>query len=84
MRPSMPNSTVFEDNNGALGWAKAPKLSAQTKNIAAKYDWLKDQIGEEKGIIIEKVESRDQKADIFTKGLPSVIFEHVRKNLMGW
>ena len=27
MRPAMLHSTVFEDNNGALGLAKAPKLS---------------------------------------------------------
>ena len=84
VKPAMIHSTIFEDNNGALGLAKAPKLTPRTKHIAVKYHWFKDQIGEEKGFIIEKVESRDQKADIFTKGLPSILFAHVRKLLMGW
>jgi hypothetical protein len=80
----MIQSKIFEDNNGTLGLAKSPKLTPRTKHIAVKYHWFKDQIGEEKGFIIEKVESRDQKADIFTKGLPSILFAHVRKLLMGW
>ena len=77
-------STVFEDNNGALGLATAPKLTPNTKFFAIKYHWFKEQIGEKKGIILEKVESEFQKADIFTKGMPAQSFERIRKLLMGW
>ena len=84
MKPAMIHSTIFEDNNGALGLAKAPKISPRTKHIAVKYHWFKDMIGKEKGFDIVKVESRDQKADIFTKGLVAELFAHVRRLVMGW
>ena len=84
MKPAMIHSTIFEDNIGALGLATAPKLTPRTKHIAVKYHWFKIHIGEDKGFVINKVESRDQKADIFTKGLVTEVFEHVRKLLMGW
>ena len=45
VKPAMLHSTVFEDNNGALGLAKAPKLTPRTKHIAVKYHWFKDNIG---------------------------------------
>ncbi len=84
VKPAMVHSTIFEDNNGALGLATAPKLTPRTKHIGVKYHWFKSLIGKEHGFEIVKVESRDQKADIFTKGLPAETFEHVRKILMGW
>ena len=31
------HSTVFEDNNGAIALATAPKMNARTKHIAVKY-----------------------------------------------
>ena len=78
------HSTVFEDNNGALGLATAPKLTPRTKHIAVKYHFFKEHVGKEKGIDIIKIESAIQKADIFTKGLPMVDFERLRGLLMGW
>ena len=84
MKPAMIHSTIFEDNNGALGLATAPKLTPRTKHIAVKYHWFKSHIGEKEGIVIRKVESREQKADIFTKGLVTELFEHVREPLKSW
>ena len=83
-KPALVHSTIFEDNNGALSLATAPKLSPRTKHIAIKYHWFKEHIGKEKGFLIQKVESRDQKADIFTKGLPAESYAHVRELLIGW
>ena len=82
--PSILRSTVFEENNGALQLAKAPKISPRTKHIAVKYHFFKDKIGEEKGIVIEKVDSVDQLADLFTKGLQIQLFKPLRKRLVGW
>ncbi len=78
------HSTVFEDNNGALGLATSPRLTPRTKHIGVKYHFFKDHIGEDKEIHIKKIESEFQKADIFTKGLPLVTFEKIRHLLMGW
>jgi hypothetical protein len=39
----------------------------------------------EKGDVkLLKVETENQKADIFTKGLVLALFERIRKLLMGW
>ena len=84
-------STVFEDNNGALALATAPKLTPRTKHIAVKYHFFKSHIAgangaddDGTGIYIKKIESENQKADIFTKGLPLEDFERIRGFLMGW
>ena len=77
------HSVIFEENNGALALAKAPKLTPRTKYIAVKYHFFKDHIGEDKRIKIIKIESEYQKADIFTKGLPMVDFERTCGLMMG-
>ncbi len=83
-KTALVHSTIFEDNNGALGLATAPKLTPRTKHIAVKYHWFKSHIGKEQGFVIRKVEFKNQKADIFTKGLIAETFQHVQKLLMGW
>jgi len=82
--PALVHSTIFEDNNGALGLALSPKMTPRTKHIAVKYHWFKSHIGKEHGILITKVESEFQKADIFTKGLAEDKFRAIQKLLMGW
>ena len=84
IQPMILNSTIFEDNNGALQLAQVPKISPRTKHIAVKYHFFRDKIGEDKGILLKKVESVNQIADLFTKGLTSQLFEPLRKKLMGW
>ena len=78
------HSTVFEDNNGALGLATAPKMTPRMKHIAVKHHFFKDHIGEENGIRIAKIETAFQRADIFANGLPFADFERIRGLLMGW
>ena len=78
------HSTVFEDNNGELGLETSPKMTPRTKHIAIKYHWFRDHIGEDKGIILSKIESENQKAEMLTKGLCEVIFKKLRKFLLGW
>jgi Reverse transcriptase (RNA-dependent DNA polymerase) len=83
-KPALVHSTIFEDNNGALGLATAPKLTPRTKHIGVKYHWFKSHIGEEQGILIKKVDTHLQKADMFTKGLPYDTLRTIRKLVMGW
>ncbi len=77
-------STVFEDNNGAIKTAEAPKLSPRTKHIAVKYHFFKSHLGRKKGIELSKIDTDEQKADILTKGLASQKFKELRKLLCGW
>ena len=81
-KPALVHSTIFEDNNGALGLATSPKLTPRT----IKYHWFKSLIGESNGneFIIKKIESENQKADILTKGLPSETFKAIRNLVSGW
>ena len=56
---------------------------ARTKHIGIKYHWFKSKIrvGE---IELLPIDTKDQKADIFTKGLTTTEFEHKRKLILGW
>ena len=71
------SSTVFEDNNGALTMATSPKLTPRSKHIHIKYHFFKSHVGDKTGISIKHINSAEQKADIFTKGLEKVIFETI-------
>jgi hypothetical protein len=76
-------SSVFEDNNGALQLARAPRMTPRTKHYGIKYHFFREYVN--KGDLkLYKVESENQKADIFTKGLVLHIFLIIRKLLMGW
>ena len=77
-------SKVFEDNNGALTLANAPKMNPRTKHIAVKYHHFRECIGKDKGIEILKVDTKDQLADTLTKGLAADQFTSLRKKLIGW
>jgi hypothetical protein len=61
------HAKVFEDNNGALGLALSPRITPRTKYIGIRYHFFREHIGMEKGITINKIDSAEQKADIFTK-----------------
>jgi hypothetical protein len=85
------NSTVWEDNNGAISTARATHMSPRTKHIAIKYHFVRSHIlsfddsgSADGGIQLKKIESRVQKADIFTKGLPGPDFARIRLLLCGW
>jgi hypothetical protein len=77
------HSKVFEDNNGALILASSPKMTPRSKHIAVKYHFFRSHV--QKGEIkIYKIDTKEQKADIFTKGLVRDLFETIRKLVMGW
>ena len=94
--PTIMHSTVFEDNNGALGLATSPRVTPRTKHIAVKMHFFKSYLrsspcgtGSEPNptmppLRIQRIDSAEQKADIFTKGLTEATFISIRKLLMGW
>ena len=79
----MTHSTVYEDNNGALELAKEPKYRPRTKHIAIKYHHFREHV-KNKSIRIQKIDTKEQLADIFTKPLEKTQFEHLRNKLMKW
>lgn len=83
-KPAILHSTVFEDNNGAISLASSPRITPRTKHIAVKYHHFRTNIGEDMGILIAKIDTDHQKADIFTKGLGATKHKALRKMLMGW
>ena len=76
------SSTIYEDNNGAIVMATCPRMTPSLKQISVKYHWFRKHVGKE--FVIQKIESENQKADIFTKGLHGQIFVRIRKLLCGW
>ena len=81
------HTTIWEDNVGALTLAnlELPRLTPRSKSFGVKYHWFREHIhNPEMGITVVKVDTKDQLADIFTKGLVKATFEHIRKKLMGW
>ena len=76
------SSTIYEDNNRAIAVETSPMMTPTPKHIAVKYHWFRQNVGKE--FVMRKMESENQKADIFTKGLQGQIFVRIRKFLCGW
>ena len=81
--PKIPKSTVYEDNNACLKHAMAPKMSPRTKHIAVKYHFFREKVRNLE-IEVVRIDTGNQIADIFTKGLNEILFCRLRKKLMGW
>ena len=76
-------STIYEDNHGSLELAREPKHSPRTKCVSLKDRHFRWKVA--KGtIIINSIDTSNQQADIFTKPLPKVQFEKLRKLIIGW
>ncbi|CAJ1938910.1 unnamed protein product [Cylindrotheca closterium] len=74
---------AFEDNNGAIELATADKLRPRTKHINIKYHHFKKSV--RKGeVSIQKIDTKDQLADIGTKPLDAATFVALRYLLIGW
>ena len=73
------SSTVYEYNNGAMVVETIPSITPTSNHMDVKYHWFRQHVGRE--FLIWKIESENQKADIFTKGLQGEIFVRIRKFL---
>ena len=76
------SSTVYEENKGSIVVETITRMNPTSNHITVKYNWFSQNVGKE--IVICKIESENQKADIFTKGLQGEIFFRIRKLLCGW
>ena len=78
-------STVWEDNEGCrkLANLEMPRMNPRSKHYAVKYHWFCTHL-EPNGIVMERVNSKDNIADLLTKGLLGEKFKALRKLLCGW
>jgi hypothetical protein len=79
--------TVWEDNAGALALAKLDpgQHTARSKFFDNKTHWFRQHIKDSNGAItVEKIDTTEQLADLFTKPLPREPFQRLRKKMMGW
>ena len=74
---------VYEDNSGALEIANNPKYRPRTKHLNARLHHFRSWV-ESKRITIEKIHTKEQRADYLTKAVPVEILTHLRKKVMGW
>ena len=76
--------TLFEDNNGALELANAPRYRARTKHIALKNHHFREHL--RRGLCkVLPIDMKEQIADQFTKALDLQTFLYLRtKKIMGW
>jgi len=80
---SVMQTQVWEDNNGALSLANNPtKISIRMKHMAIKYHFFWQFIGDDIQVLM--VDTKEQLADLFTKGLPLEAFCKLTSKLMGW
>ena len=76
---------VYEDNSGALILANLEpgRQTSRSKHFAIKFHWFREKL-KPNGIEIVKVETKNQIADILTKGLTKELFRGLRLLLLGW
>lgn len=80
----LPPSTIFEDNASCIALAtKDTHHKPQTKHISLKYHHFKDYI-QSGTLLIVKVPTASNIADIFTKPLNQVLHERLQSTMMGW
>jgi hypothetical protein len=78
-------TTVWEDNAGASTLARMEPgcMTPRSKHYAIKYHWFCSHLKPNK-IVIEKIDSAQQRADVLTKGPVLTKFLEIRKLLCGW
>ena len=78
-------TTVWEDNMGALTLAnKDPgQHTPRSKWYDVRVHWFRSQLKPNR-VTVLKIDTAEQKADIFTKPLVPVTFVKIRRLLVGW
>ena len=71
---------LWEDNQGAIALAKNPVFHKRTKQIQIRYHFVRDAV-DDKVIDEDFCPGKKMVADILTKPIPRVQFEHFRSQL---
>ena len=78
-------TTVWEDNMGALTLANLDpgQNTSRSKFYDSKVHWFRSHL-KPNSIEVKKVDTKEQRADLFTKPLLRDAFVNLRKLLIGW
>lgn len=79
-------TTVWEDNDACRLLANSgdmPQITPRNKHFATELHWFREHIKPGQ-IQVLRVDTKEQRGDIFTKGLGDLEFVKKRKMLMGW
>ena len=78
-------SKVWKYNIGTqnLANSKGPLMMSRTKHIGIKYHWFRSKI-QPNSIAFLRIDMKQQREDMFTKGLTWYEFEAKHKLVMGW
>lgn len=79
----IPTSKVYEDNESCLKFATMPRMSPRTKHIAIPYHFFRSKVVDLE-IKVLPIDTAEQLADQFTKGLGEDEFVKARKRILGW
>eukprot|EP00253_Pinus_taeda_P030056 PITA_30056 len=75
-----PPISILCDNMSAISISKNPVMHSKTKHIPIKYNFLREQVLEQK-VKLDYVPSKKQVANILTKPLPKETFEYLRQKM---
>ncbi len=78
-------TTIWEDNNGALILAglEPGRTTPRSKHYAVRIHWFRSHL-KPNSIEVHKIDTKKQRADIFTKALRGDLFRAIRFQLCGW
>lgn len=79
----LPPSRVYEDNESCLKFATLPRMSPRTKHIAIPYHFFRSKVVELE-INVLPIDTTEQLAYQFTKGLGEDVSVKARKRILGW
>ena len=76
--------TCHEDNDAArtLANLEPGRTTPRSKFYDVKVHWFRSHLNEH--LTVQRIDTKDQWADIFTKPLPTETFEFLRKKILGW
>ena len=72
---------IYEDNQGSIALAKNPEFHKRTKHIDIRYHFVREKVAEGT-LVLEYCSTKDMKADLMTKPILAVQFQHLR-NMLG-
>lgn len=78
-------TTVWEDNNGCLTLARLEpgQNTPRSKHYAVKVHWFRSHLAPNR-VVVERIDTSIQRADVMTKALTTVVFQKIWKLLCGW
>ena len=82
--PAIIHYTLLENNNVSLELDTSHSKNPRTRHVAVKYSFFRELFSEVNRVVIQRVESKYQKAGVFTKVLPAEKLHYIRNLLAGW